>query len=100
MNDADETLALLVRILRRYADSSVGVRLSSHLAELARGEMEALPAFEAGSDERIVETVMVGIHQKLALLVDALHLEMGSARLDAAEWADGLDPDDFSGPEW
>lgn len=87
----------LLRILRRYADSRVGPMLTAALAELAESGTGGLVAYEPGSDERIVESVLVGIHQQLALIVADLHLEIGTTRLDAREWLDDLSPDDFGG---
>jgi hypothetical protein len=90
----------LLRILRRYADSSLGRRLSDAFNELAEGGREGLPAFEAGSEERHVEAVLVAVHQKLSLIVLDLALEIGSARLDAAKWVDDIAPEDFGGESW
>lgn len=93
--DAEETLAGLLRVLRRYADSDLCERLSGEFADMAEQGTAGLVAFEPGSQERQVEAVVVAVHQKLALLLLDLRLEIGGTRLVAREWLDGASPDDF-----
>jgi hypothetical protein len=98
--DSAAQVAALLRLLHRYADSPMGVALSDALNELAEGEREGLSAFEEGSEARHLEAVLSAIHTKLAVVVLDLRLEIGSARLDGAKWADGVTPDDFGGESW
>jgi hypothetical protein len=95
--DAEETLASLLRVLRRYADSALCTKLSKEFADMAEQGRAGLVAFDPGSHERHVEAIVVTIHQKLSLLLLDLRLEIGSARLDAREWLDDVSPDDFGG---
>jgi hypothetical protein len=95
--DSTAQVEALLRVLRRYADSGVGQKLAATFADLGEGEAAGLVAFEEGSNERIVESVLAAVHQKLALIVLDLQLEIGSTRLDAAKWAEDLSPDDFGG---
>jgi hypothetical protein len=88
----------LLRILRRYADTPVGPKLTAALADLAETGTAGLVAFEPGSDERIVESVLAGIHQRLALIVADLRIEIGTVRLEARDWLENLSPDDFGRP--
>jgi hypothetical protein len=88
----------LLRVLRKYADSRLGPQLAAAFKELGEGEAAGLPAFEVGSDERIVESVLAGAHGILASLVDALFLELGREWMEAERWLDDATPDDFGSP--
>lgn len=94
---ANETVEDLLRILRRYADSSLGAPLAAELAALADSGVSGLTAHEPDSDERVVESVLAAIHQQLALLVVDLRLEIGYARIEAARLFKDVDPSDFGG---
>lgn len=98
--DSAEQVASLLRLLRRYADSAHGDALVAALRDLHDSGAAGLAAFEEGSPERHVEAVLVAIHQKLALLVMDLRLEIGHARLDAAEVLRDVTPEDFGGEPW
>jgi hypothetical protein len=93
-----ETLAGLMRLLRKYADSAIGERLSKEFADMAEQGRAGLVAFEPGSEERHVEAVMIAVHQKLSLLLLDLWLELGTARLEGRGWLDDATPDDFGSP--
>jgi hypothetical protein len=98
--DSAATLDGLMRVLRRYADSPIAEKLSEEFAALAKEGIAGLVAFEEGSHERIVESVLAGVHQKLALLVLDLNIELGTARLEARRQLDDIDPSDFGGTPW
>jgi hypothetical protein len=92
---SEETLAGLMRVLRRYADSALCEKLSKDFADMAEQGRAGLVAFEPGSHERHAEAVMIMINQNLSLLLLELRLEIGTARLDARDWLDDATPDDF-----
>lgn len=91
-------VASLLRILRRYADSSLCGRLSKEFADMAEQGMAGMVAFEPGSEERQAEAVLARIHMELSILLLDLRLEIGEARIQAREWLDDVSPDDFGGP--
>lgn len=97
---ATEHVEHLLRILRRYADSSIGPLLVKELRELSECGRAGLVALEVGSDERIADSVLAAVHMKLAEIVDELYLEIGTARVDARKWLEGVDPSDFDGESW
>ena len=94
---SQDTLDRLMRVLRRYGDSPLCEKLSKLFADMAEQGEAGMVAFEPGSPERQVEAVVVVIHRKLALLLLDLRLEIGCTRLDALEWLEDVDPDDFGG---
>lgn len=98
--DSAATLDGLMRVLRRYADSPHGEKLGEKFAAWAEQGRAGLVAFEEGSEERHLEAVLVAIHQKLALLVMDLRIELGAERLEARRWLEDIDPTDFGGSEW
>ena len=98
MTAADETLAGLLRTLRLYADSPIGAKLSDQLAAWAEQGRAGLVAMEPGSQERLLEAVLISVHMKLSILVLDMRLEIGEARLEARRFLEDLDPGDFGAP--
>lgn len=95
MTDAEDQLASLMRTLRRYSDTSLGRKLAVDLYEFADQAKAGMTAMEKGSDERQVEMILVVVFRRLADLILNLGIEIGTARIEAREWLDDIDPDDF-----
>lgn len=98
--DSAATLEGLMRVLRRYADSPIGAKLSEEFKAWAEQGRAGLVAIEPGSQERELETVLIVVHQKLALLVMDLRIEIGTERLEARRQLEDIDPSDFGGEPW
>lgn len=97
---SQQHIETLLNVLRRHADSAYGPDLAKAFSDFADCSTTSMAVMAPGSPERQLESVVAAVNDLLAHIVADLYLEIGGVRVDAAEWVENLEPDDFGGESW